>query len=373
MDANVVDFISCQLRVERTPVTAVLLSRDQNITTIDAANCLEQFFQRYKDDPKYPGLDSKYSVCGLLGDKMVVKIVDGQEMEKVRGELSEVTKCQMFSIQMSKDVPLSSITHVNASITKEYNTENMIKWGVLLTETDGAVSSSVKVAPAESSAPMPQPQVKPKVKQEEKPVMKSPVEVGSRYVSRKSNASPVPVAPKPRAEYVSRKRKSGVVADTAVAGDEEDIDTSVTKKTKVLNTAKPTDEKLLNLFGDDDEQENDKFSDDEPTPVDVESPPEQPKTAREVFLSQKNEPAAGEASSASSALAESVQPVEEVAEFERIQDADGFITMKRNTPTPKHNPAKAAAAKEPSSFQIKKPKTAAPKKQASLMNFFKKK
>lgn len=361
MDENLQDFISCQLKLEKTPVTAVLLSRSCDLNVSDAVNALELFFQCHKDDPKYAGLDSKYSICGSNGDRMVVKIVDVSDVDSVKASLTQVSKCQIFSIQLSKDLPLSNITLVNDSISKEYTSENMIKWGVILTDTDGLSSGELKIEPVITAAQTIQTKnQEPPAKRSKSEDIKQEIDSESRYVSRKSNTLPAPTPAKPKTEYISRKRKSGVVSDQFNNDNEEDdIDVSITKKTKVLNTTKETDEKLMNLFQDD-EENDDKFSDDDDvTPGGVEVSTHEEKNEAKVPESTPDVPKV-------------TVPMVEVPEFERVEDADGFITMKRNTPTPKQNPAKKIVSEAASSYEIRKPKTA-PKKQASLMNFFKKK
>lgn len=352
MDGKLKDFITCQLKMEKRPVTAVSLSRSLDISVSDAVNALESFFQTHCKDQRYPGLHCKYSVCGLQGDNMSVKIVDGLDVNSAKSELSTVSQCQIFSVQLSKDLPLSSITLANESITKPYTTENMVKWGLILTDTDGVSNGEIKIentiAPEQIS---PEPVQRSKTSE-----VKQEVESGSRYVSRKSSTLPAPAPAKPKTEYVSRKRKQGVITDSVNYNDDEDedIDISVTKKTKVLNTAAPHDEKLLNLFQDD---EDDKFSDDEDGASNtVEVVAEE---APVKFKPSKPTPAPS-------------APAVDVPEFERVEDSDGFITMKRNTPTPKQSLAKKTKAETEPSYEIKTAK-AAPKKQASLMNFFKKK
>lgn len=355
---TVQDFIANQLNVEKLPCTTILVQKSLNLNQNDACNALEGFYNENKT--KMPGLNCKHSMCGTIGSRIVVKVVDEGDLDQMAQSMDEVVQQQIYSIQLA-DLPLSNITVVNENIKKELTQENMIQWGMILTKTDGLKEGSIVQVESDIKKEQAPIQRSSTTSTKAEPVKKEESTFKSRYVSRKAQTVPTPVE-KAKPVYVSRKKAL------------EQPKERVVKKPKILpKSAQPKGE-LLNLFDDEDDvvmagdgTKDDKFSDDEDSLMEIDAPePEQPESEPAQTLQSFKEQSKPEEPAPSVA--------ETVPAFESVKDEDGFMVMKRNTPTPSSSTAKKLQSNAAANFEVKKPSTGAKKqKQSTLMNFFKKK
>ncbi|GMM30874.1 hypothetical protein DAMA08_036190 [Martiniozyma asiatica (nom. inval.)] len=335
-------------------ITAVQFSRKFKIPTKYASELLKEF---HNDEPSYK---IKYTVCLSTSRGTTIKLVDEPQ------STPDTISCQVFSI---------SIADVINPVVKFNYEGQMEKLGLIMTKTDSRNDNDTQIAQ--------------EIKLESEPVSKriekssttstnkaSPVkEESSRYVSRKAATHPQ-IKATSKIEYVSRKRKSGVISDSfkdAPDEDDDDPEEQITKKTKVMseeerNKKKEQDHKLANLFEDDDE-----FSDDDSllqkpqieTNIDVasESPKKQVESPKKQVESIETHPPV-----------ESLQLDQEpIEEFQTETDADGFIVTKRAAkPKPKSTKPVSQRAY---TIETSKPKaeSKSTRKQTSIMGFFKKK
>ncbi|KAH3663552.1 hypothetical protein OGAPHI_004953 [Ogataea philodendri] len=322
------DEINTHLFVQKQPITYKFLARWKDLSSTKAKEVLAEYYDKYKREK--PELFSVYTVTGKTGSVRVIKVVGQDELDSSKEALDGEVSVSIYGLNMGK-IALDTMVAVNSTISKEYTTDNCVRWGVIQTTTavrivKGETEKPIETRPAQRTAvsePVRQKETKPEVKKESRSDELS--RLSAMYTSRKKETEK---KTQPKSESVEPPRK----------------------KTKAEVKAN-----LQKLFADSDEDEP-MDVDEEPISIESQEPSNTPKPAKEV------------SSKPVESATKVVQP-EAVEPAKPVYDEDGYlVTSKPAKRSATHPPAKKTPA--PAKNAEKKGDT---KKQVSLMSFFGKK
>ncbi|ODQ83055.1 hypothetical protein BABINDRAFT_159520 [Babjeviella inositovora NRRL Y-12698] len=381
-------FLSNWLFVNKQSASYRLLSRQLATSVHDAKNLLYSFYEKNK--ASYTDqLFASYMVSGKLAgpsSTLTIKLYDDANLESIKAEFERIDSVHIYSLAPIADITANLLPDPAVMNAFEYTDEHMKAWG-LIKGPEKKLNASrraprvpparVPNRPAVKASTAPESTKVEKVEKAEKPSMFTLAP--SRYVSRKVQVAPSPVArPSARAQteptraaYTSRKTEKServVIADVEEVEPEDLAPAAPSKRDEQLK-------ELEGMFNDDDDCGWDESSSQKGSLVVIEDTQE---TRGELV----SEPVGAEIDTSLIEVeepepAEEIEPVEEPPAVENFMDEDGYLVTRVNTSAKKEKEPSSYASRKSSTSPTKQKASDSSKKrkttQSSLMNFFGKK
>ncbi|KAG0688492.1 hypothetical protein C6P40_000902 [Pichia californica] len=268
-----IDFIEKSLNIDERPITSIWLSRKLMISSNTASEFMLNFYNKYKDKESInKNILIKYIICGkqkfqdIKNERhadILIKIVNKDELdETIKNIFSDIISCQIYSMQLNNNnnnVSISNIIDLCKIPNWNYTDDNMIKCGILRTNTNGVLKNVIEDVDQQDEKDEGIKSRNRATTEPVKPIKSIKKEETNRpvYVSRKASSNPIVKPDIKKPVYVSRKRQN-----------EEDKPMSVKKSKTSIKQQKQIQEEedkkeeekkeLEKMLEDDD---NDNFSD----------------------------------------------------------------------------------------------------------------
>lgn len=416
-----IDFIEKSLNIDERPITSIWLSRKLMISSNTASEFMLNFYNKNKDKESInKNILIKYIICGkqkfqdIKNERhadILIKIVNKDELdETIKNIFSDIISCQIYSMQLNNNnnnVSISNIIDLCKIPNWNYTDDNMIKCGILRTNTNGVLKNVIEDVDQQDEKDEGIKSRNRATTEPVKPIKSIKKEETNRpvYVSRKASSNPIVKPDIKKPVYVSRKRQN-----------EEDKPMSVKKSKTSIKQQKQIQEEedkkeeekkeLEKMLEDDD---NDNFSDGvvadvenediqpskkyEHDDIDVADPEDSveiidsnnvtksnskplEKDIEDIFSDDDDEFLNKELNkneSKDESKNESKKSIEIKPDVETYVDSDGYVVRKVN-----RVPSKPISSTSNRNFTIetnssKDKSSTTSKKQSNLMSFFKKK